>query len=286
MQEWVGFRPAARGTRAASSSSRTTTCTLAERAGPGRRCLDQHAPAALGGCGTSGMKVLVNGGINFSELDGWWAEAYTPEVGWALGGDDGLGSGCDATRRRRALRVLEDRRHTGVLRSRRARAFRAAGSRSPRKPGQAHAALQQQPDAGEYVERYYLPAEAQLSARLADGARPARAIDAWTRRLTAGWGALRYGRLETKNTELGAEILIETFFGELTPDDVTVELYADGDVRIGMTNAGALPGTASGFQFRAALPAGRSPNDYTLRFVPASGRVAIPQELPLIAWHH
>jgi len=35
--------------------------------------------------GTSGMKVLVNGGINLSELDGWWAEAYTPEVGWALG---------------------------------------------------------------------------------------------------------------------------------------------------------------------------------------------------------
>ena len=35
--------------------------------------------------GTSGMKVLVNGGLNFSELDGWWAEAYAPEVGWALG---------------------------------------------------------------------------------------------------------------------------------------------------------------------------------------------------------
>ena len=36
-------------------------------------------------CGTSGMKVLANGGLNFSELDGWWAEAYTPQVGWALG---------------------------------------------------------------------------------------------------------------------------------------------------------------------------------------------------------
>ena len=27
-------------------------------------------------CGTSGMKVLANGGLNLSELDGWWAEAY------------------------------------------------------------------------------------------------------------------------------------------------------------------------------------------------------------------
>ena len=40
-------------------------------------------------CGTSGRKVLVNGGLNVSELDGWWAEAYKPEVGWALGGQDG-----------------------------------------------------------------------------------------------------------------------------------------------------------------------------------------------------
>src|ERR1035437_4894615 len=44
-------------------------------------------------CGTSGMKVLVNGGLNLSELDGWWAEAYKAELGWALGdgeehGDD------------------------------------------------------------------------------------------------------------------------------------------------------------------------------------------------------
>ena len=36
-------------------------------------------------CGTSGMKVLVNGGLNLSELDGWWAEAYSPQVGWAIG---------------------------------------------------------------------------------------------------------------------------------------------------------------------------------------------------------
>jgi len=31
-------------------------------------------------CGTSGMKVLVNGGINLSVLDGWWAEAYTARL--------------------------------------------------------------------------------------------------------------------------------------------------------------------------------------------------------------
>ena len=54
--------------------------------------------------GTSGMKVLVNGGLNLSELDGWWAEAYTPEVGWALGdgrehGDDPAWDAAEADER-------------------------------------------------------------------------------------------------------------------------------------------------------------------------------------------
>lgn len=34
--------------------------------------------------GTSGMKAAANGGLNLSVLDGWWDEAYTPEVGWAI----------------------------------------------------------------------------------------------------------------------------------------------------------------------------------------------------------
>ena len=36
-------------------------------------------------CGTSGMKILVDGGLNLSVLDGWWEEAYEPGAGWAFG---------------------------------------------------------------------------------------------------------------------------------------------------------------------------------------------------------
>src|SRR5208337_3208953 len=45
-------------------------------------------------CGTSGMKVLVNGGLNLSELDGSRAEAYVPDLGWAIG--DGEKHGNDS----------------------------------------------------------------------------------------------------------------------------------------------------------------------------------------------
>lgn len=34
--------------------------------------------------GTSGMKVLLNGGLNLSVLDGWWPEGYDGETGWAI----------------------------------------------------------------------------------------------------------------------------------------------------------------------------------------------------------
>ena len=34
--------------------------------------------------GTSGEKAVMNGVVNFSVLDGWWAEGYRPKAGWAL----------------------------------------------------------------------------------------------------------------------------------------------------------------------------------------------------------
>jgi starch phosphorylase len=42
----------------------------------------------LEACGTSGMKAVLNGGLNMSILDGWWAEAYDGRNGFAIGGGE------------------------------------------------------------------------------------------------------------------------------------------------------------------------------------------------------
>src|SRR5439155_21217560 len=56
--------------------------------------------------GTSGMKAAINGVLNLSVLDGWWPEAYTGEIGWAIGERfSELGDGAEAGE---LLRLLEE----------------------------------------------------------------------------------------------------------------------------------------------------------------------------------
>jgi starch phosphorylase len=52
--------------------------------------------------GTSGMKAAANGVLNLSVLDGWWAEAYAPELGWAI---EGVSDDAD---REQLYRLLEE----------------------------------------------------------------------------------------------------------------------------------------------------------------------------------
>ncbi len=59
--------------------------------------------------GTSGMKSAVNGGLNLSVLDGWWAEAYDGRNGWAISGDtDADHRAQDARDGAELLRLLEE----------------------------------------------------------------------------------------------------------------------------------------------------------------------------------
>jgi starch phosphorylase len=100
--------------------------------------------------GTSGMKAAVNGVPNLSVLDGWWAEAYNPEVGWAL---DGTTDDADAEQ---LYRVLEEQ------------VVPRFKSREEWVEMMKHSIAQLAPRFSmeraviEYVERYYLPATAQV----------------------------------------------------------------------------------------------------------------------------
>jgi len=235
-------------------------------------------------CGTSGMKVLVNGGLNLSELDGWWAEAYTPEVGWALGdgrehGDD---PAWDAQEAETLYRLLEQevvpefyaRDEQGVPAAWVARMRKSMACLTPR--FSANRAVR------EYTERHYLPAAEAYLARLAGkGAQGRRLVD-WRNHLEAGWAGLRFSawKVATGDGEHVFEATVD--FGRLEPETVRIELYADaaaggGPVRQEMQRLG-------GRVYRAAVPADRPAGDYTGRAVPRCEGVAVPLEAPLIRW--
>ncbi len=242
-------------------------------------------------CGTSGMKVLVNGGLNLSELDGWWAEAYTPEVGWALGdgrehGDDPAWDAVDANAlydllEREVIPEFYARDNQGIPGAWVARMRESMARLTPR--FSTNRAVR------EYTEHHYLPAAAAYLARAVDkGASGAQLVD-WRHALNEKWTALRFGevKLETDGEQHVFEV--QAYLDDLDPEAVRVELYADGingaaPERVEMKRVRQLVGALNGYAYRAGVPAARPATDYTARLIPQRDGVAIPLEDARILW--
>ena len=243
--------------------------------------------------GTSGMKVLVNGGINLSELDGWWAEAYTPEVGWALGRRPGARrrSGLGRCRGRRALRPARTRGHPGVLRARRQRHSHRLGRADAGEHGAPDAALFRQPQrcANTPSSTTSRPPPPTVSARPNNGAVGKQIVD-WQRAVDEKWAELRFGEVKVEASGASHVFEVELFLGDLDPDAVRVELYADGIAggsaraagdELGPPDAPARRRATS--TARRCLPSVRRA-DYTARVIPHRDGVAVPWKSAHILW--
>ncbi len=239
-------------------------------------------------CGTSGMKVLVNGGLNLSTLDGWWAEAYAPDYGWALG-DSIEQPDDDAQDAAQLYSLLEeeivpafyDRDADGLPRRWIARMRASMASLAPR--FSSVRMLQ------EYTERAYVPGAASYRRRAAGEATVARTLEQWSRHLEQHWSGLRFGAIRQTVDKGFLTVSVAVFLGEMTSDDVRVELYANPEdandpfVRQ-MTPVEAIAGLTNAFIYRTTVATARPAGDFTPRVVPFHPDARIPIELPLIAW--
>jgi starch phosphorylase len=241
--------------------------------------------------GTSGMKVLVNGGINLSELDGWWAEAYTPEVGWALG--DGQEHGDDAAWDAAEADALYDLLEREVIPEFYARNESGIPTAWIERMRESMARLTPQYSANrtvrEYTEQHYLPAAAAYHARRAAKGAIGRQIIEWRHTLEQKWATLHFGevKVETKDKHHGFEVRVH--LGDLDPKAVAVELYAEGKngdapVRQKMKRVRQPAGASGDHIYRATVSAARPPADYTARVIPDCDGVAIPLEDARILW--
>jgi starch phosphorylase len=241
--------------------------------------------------GTSGMKVLVNGGINLSELDGWWAEAYTPEVGWALGdgrehGDDPAWDAVEADAlydllEREVIPEFYARDKNGIPTAWIARMRESMARLTPR--------FSADRTVREYTEQHYLPAAAAYRQRAADKGAGGRNIVNWAHTLKEKWGMLHFGEVQVTTEAERHIIMVEVYLPDLDPNAVHVELYADGGngglpVLQEMSRVRQLAGASGGYLYSAAVPAARPPSDYTPRVIPHCDGVTIPLENARILW--
>jgi starch phosphorylase len=242
-------------------------------------------------CGTSGMKVLVNGGLNLSELDGWWAEAYSPEVGWSLGdggfhGDDPHWDAVEAESlysilEREVIPCFYDRNDLGIPGGWVARMRASMARLTPQ--FSANRAVR------EYTERYYLPAAQAYQKRASNNGIMGVELLRWQEQIRQHWPAIYFGNVHVE-TSAGQHLFhVQVYLDELDPEAVEVELYADAPnggapARHQMTRGDQLVGASKGWIYSAQVTAERPAEEFTARLIPRHPDAALPLETAQIKW--
>lgn len=248
--------------------------------------------------GTSGMKVLPNGGLNCSVLDGWWDEAYDPGVGFAIGGrteygDEGHQDWLDS---RSLYQILESdvapkfyhRVDSGVPVQWIAMMKKSIAELAPY--------FSTARMVRDYTQKFYMPAaEAYLRLEANDLAGAKSALE-WRDRVKSAWPEVRIVGVSDdahgKNA-LGAEFKVtaRVRLGRVTPADVAVQAVAG---KIGPNRdlirtdvVDLIPTGRDGedLVYEGALSCDRIGYcGYTIRIVPRHPDVSVPSELNLVVW--
>jgi starch phosphorylase len=184
--------------------------------------------------GTSGMKVVFNGGLNFSILDGWWCEGYDRELGWAIGAGEEYENHSyrDIVESQALFRILEsdiiplfyDRDSNDLPRS-----WIRMMKNSIARLGPVYNTSRM---VQEYHERYYRPATETYDRLSANGFARAKEQAGWLRQLDAHWQEVKVEGVRLldppQDRPVGSLLRVEALvrLGELDRQRVIVEAYS------------------------------------------------------------
>lgn len=243
-------------------------------------------------CGTSGMKVLVNGGINLSELDGWWAEAYTPGVGWALGDkkEHGENPDWDAAEAETLYTILEEQvvpafynRNKDGIPEKWINIMRTS-----------MATLTPQFSANrtvrEYTQKYYLPAAKNYVNRSSEKGITGKKIVQAAKEIEKKWDGVKFGKITIENVENGYLFHVQAILNGIPAEKIRMELFAEG-INGGKTERIVLEMDTSHENdidsiFHGYVNTTRPSGEYTPRIIPCYEDIFVPLEDNHILWQH
>jgi starch phosphorylase len=252
-------------------------------------------------CGTSGMKAAANGVLNLSVLDGWWDEAYQPDVGWAIGrGETYEDPEVQDRVEAEALYDLLERDVVPLFYDRGSDDLpRRWISRMKACIGKLNYYYNTHRMVQEYTERLYLPTAQRYQQLKSEEMGPARALAEWKRRVREHWPEIEIQQVDAESlTDLrvGDEIHARAVvhLGELSPDDVTLQLTigpvdTSGEIVEGKITALEYAGVGEA-EGEHLFEANNVPCDqsglygYTVRVLPSHPDLVTPFLPGLITW--
>jgi starch phosphorylase len=183
--------------------------------------------------GTSGMKAAINGTVNLSVLDGWWAEAYDgrrgSRNGWGIPPAQDVG---DADRDRQDSTTLYEILQDEVVPLYYARDERLGYSPAwvqlcKRSMASVLPAFNSERVLGDYLRDFYVPAARHGRVLAAEGFQAARELGAWKEKVRAAWPGVTLKLLGTPATEIAfaepVTLEVEIALNGLATRDVRVE---------------------------------------------------------------
>ena len=141
----------------------------------------------------------------------------------------------------------------------------------------------------EYVEQFYFPAATDYEKRQAKHGQLSRQLQNWYSALTLHWDHIHFGNIDAHKTDNGWLFQIQVYLGEIQPDQIRVELYAEaikGEKLqvIGCTCKEKITGAIHGYCYQAEIESTRPSTDFIPRIIPHHAEAQIPAEASLIVW--